>query len=67
MQFALTVLPASATLLQTYEDGSRLHDKKRIRELERDLRRKEKALAETAALLVLSRKYEALSTDGEDA
>lgn len=48
-------------------DGSRLHDKKRIRELERDLRRKEKALAETAALLVLSRKYEALSTDGEDA
>ncbi len=42
-------------------------DKKRIRELERDLRRKEKALAETAALLVLSRKYEALWTDGEDA
>ncbi|QYG09529.1 hypothetical protein [Janthinobacterium sp. PAMC25594] len=42
-------------------------EKKRIRELERDLRRKEKALAETAALLVLSRKYEALWTDGEDA
>ncbi len=42
-------------------------DKKRIRELDRDLRRKEKALAETAALLVLSRKYEALWTDGEDA
>lgn len=40
---------------------------KRIRDLERDLRRKEKALAETAALLVLSRKYEALWTDGEDA
>ncbi|MTV39576.1 hypothetical protein [Duganella radicis] len=33
----------------------------------RDLRRKEKALAETAALLVSSRKYEALWTDGEDA
>lgn len=48
-------------------DVSRQHDRKRIRELERDLRRKEKALAETAALLVLSRKYEALSTDGEDA
>ncbi len=45
----------------------RATDKKRIRELERDLRRKEKALAETAALLVLSRKYEALWTDGEDA
>jgi transposase len=39
----------------------------RIRDLEKDLRRKEKALAETAALLVLSRKYEALWTDGEDA
>lgn len=45
----------------------RATDKKRIRDLEKDLRRKEKALAETAALLVLSRKYEALWTDGEDA
>ena len=45
----------------------RATDKKRVRELERDLRRKEKALAETAALMVLSRKYEALWTDGEDA
>jgi transposase-like protein len=47
--------------------SERATDKKRIRELEKDLRRKEKALAETAALLVLSRKYEALWTDGEDA
>jgi transposase-like protein len=47
--------------------AERAQDKKRIRELEKDLRRKEKALAETAALLVLSRKYEALRTDGEDA
>jgi transposase-like protein len=47
--------------------AERAQDKKRIRELEKDLRRKEKALAETAALLVLSRKYEALGTDGEDA
>ncbi|MDE2593353.1 MAG: IS3 family transposase [Burkholderiales bacterium] len=31
-------------------------DRKRIKELERDLRRKEKALAEAAALLVLSKK-----------
>nr|WP_151638058.1 transposase [Noviherbaspirillum aerium] len=45
----------------------RAQDKKRIRELEKDLRRKEKALAEAAALLVLSRKYEALRTDGDDA
>jgi transposase len=42
-------------------------DKKRIRDLEKDSRRKENALAETAALLVLSRKYEALWTEGEDA
>lgn len=31
--------------------------KKRIKELERDLRRKDKALAETTALLVLSKMY----------
>lgn len=49
------------------EATARAQDKKRIRELEKDLRRKEKALAETAALLVLSRKYEALGIDGEDA
>ena len=35
-------------------------DKKYIRELEKELRRKEKALAETAALLVLRKKYNAL-------
>ncbi len=40
-------------------------EKKRVRELERELRRKEKALAETAALLVLSRKLEALQTRDE--
>ena len=40
-------------------------DRKRIKELERDLRRKEKALAETAALLVLSKKVEAIFSKGE--
>jgi hypothetical protein len=35
-------------------------DKKRIRELERELARKEKALAETAALMVLRKKAEAI-------
>ena len=34
-------------------------DKKRIKELEKELRRKEKALAETAALLVLRKKFNA--------
>jgi transposase len=41
-------------------------DKKRIKELERDLLRKDRALAETAALLVLSKKVEAIFRKGED-
>ena len=40
-------------------------DKKRIRELEVDLRRKEKALAETAALLVLRKKALAIWEEDE--
>ena len=35
-------------------------DRRRIKALERDLRRKDKALAETAALLVLSKKLEVI-------
>jgi len=45
---------------------SRQDDKKKIRELESALRRKEKALAETAALLVLSKKCEAIWGDEEN-
>jgi transposase-like protein len=43
-------------------------DRKRIKELERDLLRKDRALAETAALLVLSKKVEAIfnRNKGED-
>ena len=41
-------------------------DRRRIKELERDLRRKNAALAETAALLVLSKKLEAIFHKGED-
>ncbi len=37
--------------------GTRGADAKRIKELERELRRKDKALAETAALLVLQKKF----------
>ena len=40
-------------------------DKKRIKELERELARKDKALAETAALLVLSKKIAAIFNKGE--
>jgi len=39
---------------------------KRIKELEDDLGRKEKALAETAALLVLKKKAQAIWGDPED-
>ena len=41
-------------------------DRKRIKELERELLRKDRALAETAALLVLSKKVQAIFNKGED-
>ena len=41
-------------------------DRKRIKELERELLRKERALAEAAALLVLSKKVAAIFPRGED-
>lgn len=41
-------------------------DKKRIRSLEKELHRKEKALAETAALLVLRKKFNARFGVGEE-
>ena len=41
-------------------------DRKRIKELERELLRKDRALAEAAALLVLSKKVSALFSKGED-
>jgi len=44
---------------------NRKADEKRIKELERDLKRKEKALAKTAALLVLRKKAQAIWGDGE--
>ena len=41
-------------------------DKKRIRQLEKELHRKEKALAEAAALLVLRKKAQAIWGDNEE-
>ena len=41
-------------------------DKKRIKQLERELHRKEKAFAETAALLVLRKKFYAYWGEDED-
>jgi transposase-like protein len=47
---------------------ARKEEQKRLRKLERELRRKDKALAETAALLALSKKAEAIwgTTNDED-
>jgi transposase-like protein len=42
-------------------------ERKRIKELERELLRKDRALSETAALLVLSKKVAAIYNWGEDA
>lgn len=42
-------------------------DKQRIKQLEKELQRKEKALAEAAALLVLRKKAQAIWGDNEDA
>ena len=51
---------ARASPLQTKQD------RRRIKELERELLRKDRALAETAALLVLSKKVGAIFNKGED-
>ena len=49
------------------ENAAVKQDRRRIKELERELHRKDKALAETAALLVLSKKLAAVFHKGEDA
>lgn len=46
--------------------AGRSAEKKRIRQLERELARKEKALAETAALLVLKKKLDQYYAEDED-
>jgi len=46
--------------------GKRTQEQRRLRQLEREVRRKDKALAETTALLVLKNKFESLFGDEED-
>ena len=53
-------------LQPTQSPRSRGGDKKRIKQLERELHRKDKALAETAALLVLQKKVRELWGDGDE-
>ena len=62
---------AATQALAEPEDARASHretkaDRRRIKELERELRRKEKALAEAAALLVLSKKLEAIFPKDRD-
>ena len=53
--------------VQTAEHARSLKaERRRIQELEQELRRKEKALAEAAALLLLAKKYRALPAADED-
>lgn len=57
-----------AAIKRLCKSGANPKDRRRIKELEREVRRKDKALAEAAALLVLSKKAEAIfnRNKGED-
>ena len=47
-------------------ERARSEDKRRLKKLERELARKDKALAEAAALLVLQKKVQAIWGDEDD-
>jgi transposase len=55
-----------STQVEKSQSLHRREDKQKIKKLERELNRKEKALAETAALLVLSKKWEAIWGENEE-
>lgn len=58
---------AASAPQQTHRERAELQkERQRNKKLERELRRKEKALAETAALLVLRKKADAIWGDSED-
>jgi transposase-like protein len=57
---------ASEALSKSRRSSTRTAESRKIRELERELRRKDKALAEAAALLVLKKKLAALWEDEDD-
>jgi transposase len=59
---SLTGIPVSNQQEKTHGKG----DKKRIHQLEKELRRKEKALAEAAALLILGKKLRAFYGEGSE-
>jgi transposase-like protein len=57
---------ASAAQQTKGQQAQSKEDRKRIRQLEKDLQRKEKALAEAAALLILRKKAQAIWGDKEE-
>lgn len=56
----------NSTQMKRTQSQHRKEDKQIIKKLERELNRKDKALAETAALLVLSKKWEAIWGENEE-
>ena len=56
----------NSSQMKKTQSQHRREDKQKIKKLERELNRKEKALAETAALLVLSKKWEAIWGENEE-
>ena len=56
----------NSTQIKKTQSLYRREDKQKIHKLEQELNRKEKALAETAALLVLSKKWEAIWGENEE-
>ena len=63
---ATATLALAGALTMRASTQSTRQDRLRIKELERNLLRKDRALAETAALLVLSKKVAAIFHKGED-
>jgi len=66
-QWRRRVTEAATEALQSKSSRKKVSaEAKRVRQLERELRRKEKALAETAALLVLKKKAAAIWGSGDE-
>jgi transposase-like protein len=67
LQWRSACMQANSTAPDRNAATALAEERRRSRQLEKELTRKERALAEAAALLVLSRKLEALRNKGEDA
>lgn len=66
-QWRATLTERAADVFAPREPRVNAESRKRLKELERELQRKDKALAETAALLVLQGKMQALWAEEDDA